>query len=139
MLQNQQSLEMSRYILIGLFLASSIVCPSEGRCRNRDTGLTGRPQTECQVERKEFTFTYAGCEPISVCLNVCRGLCPTHTLVSQEPPYSTQVCTCCKPTSYKRQKVVRTVNCTTSTGAMQEERKELYLLKILECGCRNCY
>ena len=134
MLRNQQSHEMSIYTITIFILVSFIVSLSEGRCRNYHTGVN---TTACHMERKEFILTYAECEPMSVCLNVCRGLCPTHVLVSQYPLYTTTHCTCCKPIKHKKYRVTKATNCTTTSG-VTEELKTVFVQKILECGCDEC-
>ena len=129
MLQSRQSVKMSRCILI-IIVVSFIASLAEGYHIGVDT-------TACQMERKEFILIFADCEPISVYLDVCRGLCSTHVLVSEASPYTTPHCTCCKPIKYKRYRVTRATNCTKTFG-VTEELKTTFIQKILECGCDEC-
>ena len=138
MLGSQQSDEISRYIILTLILALyTASAPASGARCSRGNAILDK--TKCQVERKEFIITFATCEPISVCLNVCRGLCPTQTIVNQDIPFIKQHCTCCKPSKYKRYRIQRTTMCTNNSGEKIRQEKTLYLMKILECGCRHCY
>ena len=132
MVQYQQSDMISRYLAFTFILVSFIASVSADRCSDNRTVID---VTGCQKEKKEFTVDYPGCEPATVCIYVCRGLCETATLVTNSTtPASKRFCSCCKPTRYRNHKP-RRVNFICNG---ESKTKKVFLPNIRNCGCVLC-
>ena len=137
MVLNRPSSDILRVIILTVILVYLTSCRPEHKCSNNVPGKY--EDAKCSTEPKSFNLSFTDCDPIQLCLNVCKGICPTFQLIKQGHPFKEGPCTCCKPTKYASLQIRKKNMCHTGSGAIKKVQKTIVYKKIMECACLNCY
>lgn len=132
MAQNQLLEMISRYLVLTLILASLAYTSADKACSANNTRVRTTNENDCQVEKKLFTVHYEGCKPKQICIDVCRGMCPTSTLSTSTPPHRMRQCSCCHPIRYSNHKKRKE---EFECGGI---KRKVFYPRIRACGCQRC-
>ena len=126
--------QLQEVLLISTLLT---LCVSVTLARHRTQLPLGSMTTNCRIKPyKELQEVEGpeGCEPTYTRMKVCSGICPSHTLMQLEPPFTNVSCSCCAASSWNIKP--RRLNFTCN-GVTEEHR--IFLPIAVKCGCINCY